>query len=128
MNNAFVKFKQDEQLTALDLTKQLTHIGTALETFTEQARLFHFRLSNETDLSDYRRVAQCNEQLRSVERAFLNARVGMTRTGNEHMVFSISTTNNYGGNFFPSIEDAVFTYYEEVNKKEPVEPASTTTN
>ena len=61
-----------------------------------------------------------NDQLRNVERSFMDAS-GVPRNGYEHMIFAPSISNAYGGSVFPTITDAIFDYQKNKSSKELLE-------
>lgn len=120
LNNEYAKFKKVHLDDFKSLNLSFYHIEEALNSFELNSRVFHKRI-NAIDRKKYHLIRLANEQLRNVERAFLDGPTGLKRRNYEHMIFSPSIFNNYGSDFFPSISDAFYNWKKNTALSESIE-------
>ena len=78
LNDEYQIFKKQYQNDFKILNIELNHIEKVLGDFAQESRKFHERL-NSIDKKKYHLIRIFNEQLRNVEKAFLNTPVGLKR-------------------------------------------------
>lgn len=108
-------FKTMYSSQLVNLKVSLDKLDKSINNFSLSAKFFHERFDS-LNQNEYHQIRIVNDQLRNIEKAFLDPAVGTRREGFQHMAFSPSVYNTYGGNSFTAISDAIFRY--NANKQE----------
>ncbi|XP_077861865.1 N-acetylated-alpha-linked acidic dipeptidase 2-like [Saccoglossus kowalevskii] len=94
-------------------------VDSAAANFTSAATSFHQRIAS-MELNDAMKIRRINDQLMSVERAFIDPLGLPSRRFLRHVLFAPSVTNYYAGSAFPGIQDAMYKINENLDQWDTV--------
>lgn len=108
LKKEFIKFLSTNKPTLDSLNISTDNLNTSITNFHVSATKFQNRLKS-IDKTNYPIVRRYNDQLKNLERAFLDPST-LEKNGYMHMLYAPSTFNKYGAYSFPTLVESIRFY------------------